>query len=202
VPGRAAVPNTGSPYGQPRPVPNQPHRPARSNRTGILVAVAVVAVLVLGLGGFAITQLTGDDPADNNTSQGSGDSGGAETTDGGNDTGTDGGDKASTRPSADYYDEGTDWNTTAEAYTDRVGSAVAFRCPPGGTPATVWGSEPFTSDSSVCTAAVHAGWISLEDGGWVKIKMQAGVDSYQGSKQYGIETTDYGPYEWAFSFTG
>ncbi|GAA0900413.1 hypothetical protein GCM10009557_76520 [Virgisporangium ochraceum] len=211
VPGRAAVPSTGTPYGEPRPAPNQPNQPGqpnragRSNRTGILVAVAVVAVLLLGLGGFAITQLNKDDPA-NNTSQGSGD-----TTDSGGDTGgdtTDSGDsggdrgKAATRPTADYYDEGTDWSTTAEAYNDRIGDAIAFECPASGTPGTVWGSEPFTSDSSVCTAAVHAGWISLEDGGWIKIKMQPGVDSYQGSKQYGIETTDYGPYEWAFSFTG
>jgi hypothetical protein len=198
VAGRAAAPVGGTPYGQPQPAPN---RPARSNRAGILVAVAVVAVLVLGLGAFAITQLNKDDPA-NNTSQGAGDSG-TETTDG-SDTGDSGGDrgKAATRPTADYYDEGTDWSTTAEAYNDRIGDAVAFECPAGGTPATVWGSEPFTSDSSVCTAAVHAGWISLEDGGWVKIKMQAGVEAYQGSKQYGIETTDYGPYEWAFSFTG
>jgi hypothetical protein len=205
VPGRAAVPNTGTPYGEPRPAPNQPGQSngaGRSNRTGLLVAVAVVAVLLLGLGGFAITQLNKDDPA-NNTSQGSGDStdSGADTGDSGDTGGGDRG-KAATRPTADYYDEGTDWSTTAEAYNDRIGDAIAFECPASGTPGTVWGSEPFTSDSSVCTAAVHAGWISLEDGGWIKIKMQPGVDSYQGSKQYGIETTDYGPYEWAFSFTG
>jgi hypothetical protein len=66
----------------------------------------------------------------------------------------------------------------------------------------VWGSEPYTADSSVCTSAVHAGRISLGDGGWVIIEIQQGSDSYEGSSQFGIVTSAYGPFEWEFKFVG
>ncbi|GIJ58008.1 Hsp70 family protein [Virgisporangium aurantiacum] len=210
APGRASVP-AGHPgaghSGAGHPGAGGGRPAGRSPKVGILVAVAVVAALVLGIGGYAIAQLTNDDGK--KTAQNGGDTGGGETTDSGSgsDSGSDSGGTNSgggaERPaSADFYHDDADWSTTAEEHNDDIGKTVAYKCPAGGSPNTVWGSEPFTSDSSVCTAAVHAGWISLADGGWVKLQMQAGVDSYQGTEQYGISTTDYGPFRWAFSFTG
>jgi hypothetical protein len=57
----------------------------------------------------------------------------------------------------------------------------------------------YTDDSSVCTAAVHAGAITVEDGGEVTIEITAGEDSYEGTEQNGIESFDYGPWGGSFS---
>jgi APA family basic amino acid/polyamine antiporter len=43
---------------------------------------------------------------------------------------------------------------------------------------------------------------SPEDGGRVVIQIREGDQSYEGSTQYGIVTTSYGPYPWAFTFAG
>jgi hypothetical protein len=205
APGRAAVP-TGQPYGAAQPGGGQPPAGRRNgSRTGILVAVAVVVVLLLGGGAFAVNQLTGDD-SKSGASQDPTDSGRDETTDGatdGGDTGDSGGSTdGGARPEADFHLDDADWTTTAETHNNDTGKTVAYKCPAKGEAHTVYGSEPFTSDSSVCTAAVFAGWISMADGGWVKIQMQPGVESYQGSSNYGVVTREWGAYEWAFSFSG
>jgi hypothetical protein len=183
-------------------------RPAgRSSKVGILAAVAVVVVLLLGIGGYAITQLTKDDPAGNTSTDGGGTTGTGETT--GTDDGSGSGDGsgsdnagAGERPTADFYHDDADWSTTAEEHNNHIGKTAAYKCPVKGDPHTVYGSGPFTSDSSVCTAAVHAGYITLADGGWVTIQMQPGVDSYEGTSQQGITTKGWGAYEWAFTIGG
>ena len=58
----------------------------------------------------------------------------------------------------------------------------------------VWGTGPYTTDSSVCTAAVHAGYINLKEGGRVVIQIRKGSDSYEGSTQHGITTEGYHDY--------
>ena len=55
------------------------------------------------------------------------------------------------------------------------GERYAFRCPPGKPmPGRVAGSGPYTDDSSICTAAVHAGVIHAKDGGEVTIEIRPG----------------------------
>src|SRR4029453_8062672 len=103
---------------------------------------------------------------------------------------------------ADLVHGGTDWTSSAAEYDGHADTTISYDCPPNGTIGTVWGSEPYTTDSSVCTAAVHAGRISLEDGGRVVIQIRQGDQSYEGSTQYGIVTTPYGAYPWAFTFAG
>ncbi len=78
------------------------------------------------------------------------------------------------------------------------GERITYDCPPGGTPDTVWGSDVYTDDSSVCTAGVHAGLITLEEGGSVTIEIRPGQDSYGASERNGIETFSYGA--WGGSF--
>lgn len=63
----------------------------------------------------------------------------------------------------------------------------------------VWGTEVYTSDSSICSAAVHAGVITQADGGLVLVTMLPGQDSYVGSTANGITTIDYAA--WDESFT-
>lgn len=57
--------------------------------------------------------------------------------------------------------------------------------------AAVWGSNIYTSDSNLCTAAAHAGVIGLS-GGPVWVTNRAGQDAYTGSTRFGIATRDYG----------
>ncbi len=76
---------------------------------------------------------------------------------------------------------------------------VDFECAPGGSPQPVWGVDVYTDDSSVCTAAVHAGEITLEAGGLVWIRVAPGQLRYDGSERNGILTESY--LAWEGSFT-
>jgi LCCL domain len=90
------------------------------------------------------------------------------------------------------------WNTSPGMVSFEVGKTVKFSCPAGGKESTVWGTDTYTLDSSICTAAVHAGKIQLESGGPVTIEMRPGEDSYKGTLRNGIKTTDYGKYGSSF----
>ncbi len=71
------------------------------------------------------------------------------------------------------------------------GTQVTYQCPPNGTLHTVWGTDVYTDDSSVCTAAVHAGKISRAQGGTVTFETRAGQSSYQGTTRNGVTTLDW-----------
>src|SRR6266851_3375642 len=62
----------------------------------------------------------------------------------------------------------------------------------GGAPGNVWGTDVYTDDSSVCTAAVHAGLISLAGGGAVEIEIRSGLPGYLGSSRNGVSSSGYG----------
>jgi hypothetical protein len=94
-----------------------------------------------------------------------------------------------------------DWVTeNAISLRGEIGKQVSFRFPPGGTAAPVWGSEPYTDDSSIGTAAVHSGLISFAEGGVVTIEIGEGQPSYAGSDQHGITTSLYGYWSGSYSF--
>lgn len=72
------------------------------------------------------------------------------------------------------------------------GERYAFRCPPGKPmPSRVAGSGPYTDDSSICSAAVHAGAIHAKDGGDVTIEIRPGQARYAGSDRNYIKSGDY-----------
>ena len=81
------------------------------------------------------------------------------------------------------------------------GATGTLDCPAGGSFATVWGTGTYTSDSSICTAAVHYGWITPERGGRVSFQQVAGLDAYQGSAQNGVSSFDYGSWSSSFQIT-
>jgi hypothetical protein len=93
-----------------------------------------------------------------------------------------------------------DWARTAQEFRERVGERFAFVCPEDGSAHTVWGSDPYTDDSSVCTAAVHAGEIDFAAGGTVTIEMRDGQDSYDGSERNEVTTLEYGQWPGGFTF--
>jgi hypothetical protein len=70
------------------------------------------------------------------------------------------------------------------------GERYAFACPAGKPqPARVTGSGPYTDDSSICTAAVHAGALHARDGGFVTIEIRPGEARYAGSERHYIHTS-------------
>jgi Hsp70 protein/LCCL domain len=92
------------------------------------------------------------------------------------------------------------WTTDASDYADRIGLKVRYQCPAGGRRDTVWGTDVYTTDSSVCTAAVHARKISFDGGGSVTIVIRAGQDRYAGSERNGVTTNDWGSFRASFAF--
>jgi hypothetical protein len=93
---------------------------------------------------------------------------------------------------------GNEWSARASQYRTWVGAQFTFDCPASGTPGTIWGTDIYTDDSSVCTAAVHAGLITVAKGGKVTIQMLDGQSSYRGSTRNKIKSNKYPA--WAASF--
>lgn len=93
------------------------------------------------------------------------------------------------------------WTDTATRFRAQAGARVQVFCPPDGRPATVWGSGPFTDDSSVCTAAVFAGRITLERGGVVRLRPGPGLPAYRGRERNGVTTRDFGSFPGSFEIT-
>lgn len=97
---------------------------------------------------------------------------------------------------------GAGWTVTASAQRARSGERFAYVCPPGGTPGSPWGTDTYTDDSSVCSAAVHAGLITAATGGTVTIEVRPGLSAYTGSARNGVTTRSYGGFGGSFVFPG
>lgn len=95
---------------------------------------------------------------------------------------------------------GVSWSKTANDLGIGIGESTEVVCSPGGEEHAIWGTDVYTGDSSVCTAAVHAGLIDLEDGGAVHVELRNGVDAYEGSTANGIESRSYGAWDPSFTF--
>jgi LCCL domain len=63
---------------------------------------------------------------------------------------------------------------------------------------SIWGSGPYTSDSSICRAALHAGVIS-SSGGIVRVTAAPGQKEYRGSTANGVTTSGWGSYPRSFT---
>jgi hypothetical protein len=90
------------------------------------------------------------------------------------------------------------WNTGAAVVPFEAGKTLKVNCPANGKESSVWGTDTYTADSSICTAAVHAGKLKLETGGPVTIQLTPGESSYKGSVRNGIKTNDYESYGASF----
>lgn len=92
------------------------------------------------------------------------------------------------------------WSTNAVDHRCVVGATFVYVCPPGGTASSIWGTGEYTDDSSICTAAVHAGKIGLAAGGTVTIQMHAGASSYVASVAFGVSSGSWGSWLCGFGF--
>jgi hypothetical protein len=80
-------------------------------------------------------------------------------------------------------------------------AALTCACPAGSGAGTVWGSGPYTADSTICAAALHAGAIPAA-GGTVTVRPMPGRPSYAASSRNGVTTMSYGSYGASFHFDG
>lgn len=176
-------------------------------RRGAVAALTVAcAVALAGCGGSdepaeddgaEVTQATEDDaPGKADDTDDAGDAG--DTDDAG-----DAGDAGDTGDTGDAGGPVADaWAISAAAAGSSAGSdEFDFECPAGGTTeARVWGGDDgqYTDDSSICVAAVHAGVITVVDGGTVHVTTTEGLVSYGGSTANGVTSQSWGP--WGVSF--
>jgi hypothetical protein len=92
------------------------------------------------------------------------------------------------------------WNVSAANLRSQSDRNISFTCAPTGRAYTIWGTDVYADDSSVCTAAVHAGLITLKDGGTVTIGIRPGQDSYNGTTQNNIRSLNYRKWKGSFIF--
>lgn len=103
-------------------------------------------------------------------------------------------------PSADAGAKPTGWETTANSLDSTTEHVFTLNCPPGGAFHSVWGSDIYTGDSSICTAAVHSGLITYEQGGTVTIELRKGRSFYGASQRNGVTSSPYGSWPLSFVF--
>ncbi|MEL6937950.1 MAG: LCCL domain-containing protein [Cyanobacteria bacterium J06598_1] len=82
------------------------------------------------------------------------------------------------------------WSSNATDLRGQNGQTFSFVCPPSGTIDSVRGSIIYTDDSSVCSAAVHAGKITAASGGEVLLSILPGQPAYPGSNVNGVSSED------------
>ena len=95
---------------------------------------------------------------------------------------------------------GSGWGADATDYLGENGQRYLYMCPPGGSPGFLWGTGTYSDDSSVCTAAVQQGLITLANGGYVTIEIRPGANSYTGSTKNGITSSDWGSWYGSYIF--
>jgi hypothetical protein len=93
------------------------------------------------------------------------------------------------------------WNTIATTYRGENGKRYAYICPTiAAIPVdTIWGTDTYTDDSSICLAAVHAGKVTIA-GGTVTIEIKPGQASYTGSTRNGVTSSNYNVWQGSYIF--
>jgi len=94
------------------------------------------------------------------------------------------------------------WTTNAISYRGQVGATINVLCPPNGAQSTVWGSDMYSDDSSICTAALHSGRVTLAQGGPVSIVIAPGAPAYMPTMRNGVTTSSWGPWTGSFTIVG
>lgn len=88
--------------------------------------------------------------------------------------------------------------------TDNVSKVYDFYCQPAAekfSHAPVWGTNTYTLNSGICSAAVHAGMIS-QSGGVVSVELMPGKEFYTGSSKNEVVSQDRSGTDLSFTFVG
>jgi hypothetical protein len=70
-----------------------------------------------------------------------------------------------------------------------------------GTGGYIWGTDIYTDDSTICTAALHAGVIPVT-GGPITVKIAPGRSSYTGSSRNGVTSSSFGAWPGSITVSG
>ncbi|MFO1148847.1 MAG: LCCL domain-containing protein [Alsobacter sp.] len=83
---------------------------------------------------------------------------------------------------------------------DVVGATFYFRIT-GATDGQVWGTDTYTRDSMLGTAAVHAGLVEPGQTAVLRVTVVPPLEAYPGTTRHGVTTTEYGsfPHAWRLS---
>jgi LCCL domain-containing protein len=81
-----------------------------------------------------------------------------------------------------------------KAYEQRIGETFSFSVTGAAAGGSIWGTDIYTTDSRLNTAAVHAGVLKDGETGIVKVKIVAAQASYAGSARNGVTSSGYGNY--------
>jgi hypothetical protein len=96
---------------------------------------------------------------------------------------------------------GIDADMTPGHCTQPVGGRCALVCPASdGTRGGIEGTDTYSSYSSICAAAIHAGVLRRGQAGPVVIVIGAGKSSYRGSERNGVTSSDHGARAGSFIF--
>lgn len=82
-------------------------------------------------------------------------------------------------------------------FPSRIGGVFYFRVA-GARGGAIWGTDVYTSDSTLAASAVHAGVLKEGQNGVVKVTILPGQPNYQGSTRNGIASYAYGPFPTSF----
>lgn len=82
-------------------------------------------------------------------------------------------------------------------FRGKVGETVYLRVE-GSEHGSVWGSGPYTDDSNLGAAAVHAGILEPGEQAIVAVKILAGEASYSGSEANGVRSSSWGGFPGSF----
>jgi hypothetical protein len=64
---------------------------------------------------------------------------------------------------------------------------------------SIWGTDVYTGDSVLATAAVHAGAVKPGETAVVRVTVMPPLSQYHGSVRYGVTSHDYGRFGTAYS---
>ena len=80
---------------------------------------------------------------------------------------------------------------------ERPGTTYYFRVT-GTSDGSIWGTNVYTGDSVLATAAVHAGAVAAGESAVVRVTVMPPQAQYQGSVRHGVASHDYGRYGTAY----
>lgn len=78
-------------------------------------------------------------------------------------------------------------------YSNRIGETFYFDVT-GQVGYSIWGSEVYTTDSHLATAAVHAGVLKVGQRGIVKVTIIKSPETHRGSTANGVASSNWGSY--------
>ena len=91
--------------------------------------------------------------------------------------------------------------SSARDFRGQVGRRVTFVCP-AAVPLTtaVWGTDVYSDDSPVCTAAIHAGVLKPSAAGAVTVVIGGAAPTFKGTTRNGVTSRVWGSYPGTFTF--